>query len=251
MDQLEHSIAQDSPPQRQRPHWRSCQYEAVTPAKVAFGGRLRQAREIAGLNLTEASQAIGYSQPVQLSLMEAGQRMPPLKVLLALRDLYGTTMDYLCGHAWCSDRDPLAAMQALVAARVTAEVRGLIGTLSAIGAAATRDLKPDAGRMLGLARCALEAHAALRRVRDLQPDFDEECRGAATLVSKLDLAADMASEHLAAVARAQRVLAAGRTDLAGLLVDGLRANDGEIVWPSLAQVPPLAAADLADDEDAP
>lgn len=183
-------------------------YEAPTPEKRAFGARLREAREVSGMTLTEAAEAIGYSQPVQLSLMESGHRPMPLRVLIGCAKLYGTTTDFLCGLAPDSDPDPVTAVQRHVAARVIAEVRQLVGTFSVLSVETVRQLRPDSGRMARLAGTVIELAGVLEGIRAAHP-FDDLVPGGARLVRLSDVALGLAREHLEQVARAQRVLARG------------------------------------------
>jgi transcriptional regulator with XRE-family HTH domain len=204
-------------------------YELPTPEKRAWGARLRYAREVAGLTLTKAASALGYSQPVQLSLMENGARPVTLRVVVECARLYGTTADFLCGLADESERDPLVACQRVVAARVVAEVRGLVVTLCDAGAAAARELRPDSGRLARLAAAVLDADRALGVVRASLAGFDDEARGGAALVARLGLAAELAREHVAAVERARRIPSAGASLVAGLAVASEMPGDVDAV----------------------
>ena len=129
--------------------WRfASRYEAPTAEKILFGKRMRHAREVAGLTLTDAAVAMGYSQPVQLSNMENGNRPMTLRIMLQAAALYGTTADYLCGLSPDPDPDPAVGAQALVAARVTAEVRNLLQLMTTASVDVVRELRPDAADAL-------------------------------------------------------------------------------------------------------
>lgn len=191
-------------------------YDAPTAEKLAFGKRMRESREIAGLDQAEAAQALGYSQQVQLSLIESGQRMPTARVLMHCAVLYGTTMDYLCGFAADIDRDPAAVVQREVAGRVVADVRRLIATITASATVGVRQLRRGAGRTAGLAGQLVELPAVLprRRVRDGET-FDRGFPGALSVRSFMT-ALMTTHEHLSAVAQAQRPAAAVPVHTAGL-----------------------------------
>ena len=182
-------------------------YDTPTPEKRAFGERMRIARETAGVSQIDAANALGYSKGVQLSNMEAGNRQVTLRVLLAASSLYGTTMDFLCGLIGDPSRDPAAAAQTLVAARVTTEVRGVIAALIASSVESVRRLRPDEAKAVRLASVALEAKAALERMRQREPQFDE-LYGGATVVHKLELLAILAAAQLEDAAKAQAALSA-------------------------------------------
>jgi transcriptional regulator with XRE-family HTH domain len=206
-------------------------YDMPTPEKRAFGARLKAAREMAGLNQAYAADRLGYAQAVQLSNMEAGNRMPPLDVLIRAAELYGTSMDYLCGFADDPDRDPASAAVRHVSGRVTAEMNRLVNVMVETSIATVRELRPDGPRLLRLAQLALEANSALARLR-ADPSFDETVRGGATLVARLGLAAELAAEHVAHVARADRVV---RGTVAAVAVDAALAPDAEL--PDLLRQP--------------
>jgi transcriptional regulator with XRE-family HTH domain len=191
-------------------------YDEPTPEKAAYGRRMKAAREIAGMSQRDASDAMGYSQQVQLHLMESGQRMPTVRVLVHCCALYGTTMDYLCGLTADGDRDPVAAVQREVAARVVGEVRGLIAAVTAGAATAVRELRPDAGRTARLAAQVVELAAVLDRVQARGGEAFADLPAGALLVRRVQAALETARETLAAVARAQRAASATPVNLQSL-----------------------------------
>lgn len=183
-------------------------YEQVTPEKKAFGARLKEAREIADMTLTEAAVALGYSQPVQLSLMESGARMPTLRIIVACAKLYGTTTDFLAGLADDGDRDPAVALQRHVASRVTSEVQHLIAVMARTSVQTVRELMPSVSDGQRLASLTLEAKTALDTFRRLNPKFDTSMRAGSNLALKLDQASGAATIYAARVDRAKRLMVA-------------------------------------------
>jgi transcriptional regulator with XRE-family HTH domain len=188
-------------------------YDEPTAEKIAFGKRMKEARDIAGMSQAEAAEAMGYSQAVQLSLMESGQRMPTVRVLVHCCAMYGTTMDYLCGLTADGDRDPVAAVQREVAARVVGEVRALIAAVTVGAATAVRELRPDAGRTARLAGQVVELAAVLDRVQARGGEAFADLPAGALLVRRTQAALSTAHETLAAVARAQRAAGAAPVDM--------------------------------------
>jgi len=166
-------------------------YDQPTPEKRAFGARLRQAREAARISQAEAADKMGFAQAVQLSNMEAGNRMVTLRILVMACQLYGTTMDFLCGFADDTERDPMVGAQALVAAQVSSEMRRLVGALVQSAGEAVRAMAPDQSQQLRLNSLVLEISAALGRVRQ-SGEFDE-LPGGNTLLTKIECAAGIAS----------------------------------------------------------
>lgn len=179
-------------------------YDAPTPEKIAFGRRMKEAREIAGMSQAEAAEAMGYSQAVQLSLMESGQRMPPARVLIACAVLYGTTMDFLCGLVEDSDRDPALALQRHLAAMLEARVKLLMNGMTNLTVDVVRDVMPRMGECARLAEVVLDAAAALESFRARNPKFDD-MRGGATLAAKTELSKTIALQFAANVERARRI----------------------------------------------
>ena len=182
-------------------------YEQVTPEKKAYGARLREAREIADMSLTEAATALGYSQPVQLSLMESGARMPTLRIIVACAKLYGTTTDFLAGLTDDGDRDPAVALQRHVASRVTSEVQHLIAVMARASVQNVRDLMPSAADGQRMASMVLEAKTALDTFKRRNPKFDNMPAGS-NLALKLEGAATAATHYAARVDRTKRLMVA-------------------------------------------
>lgn len=182
-------------------------YETVTPEKKAYGARLSEAREVSGMSLTEAADALGYSQPVQLSLMENGKRMPTVRVIVQCAELYGTTTDFLCGLSADGDRDPATSLQRHIASRVTAEVQRLIVTMSRTSVDAVRELMPAAADGQRLAALVIEAKSALDAFRKLNPKFDD-MRGGSNVMLKMELATLSAIHYAARVDRTKRLMSA-------------------------------------------
>lgn len=220
-------------------------YDCPTPEKKAFGERLRIARETSGISQVDAANVLGYSKGVQLSNMEAGNRMPTLRVLLQAAQLYGTTMDYLTGLVGDPSRDPAGTAQSIVAARVTGEVRAAISVLIATSMEHVRSLRPDEARAVRLANVALEVRTALERLRQREPLFDElTC--SATLLHRVELLADLAGEQLAQAARAH---AAASISGAGPQVLTAQPIEELPTGHSLEALRPLGPAAHVEEED--
>lgn len=208
-----------------RPKKAANPYDLPTPEKIAYGKRMRHAREVAGLSLTEAAQAMGYSQPVQLSNMENGNRFPPHQVLCKATKLYGTTMDFLCGFADDSDRDPATAALRHVTGRVTADLQRLIGTMTRVSVEAVRELMPGAADGQRMASLAIEANIALAIFAQKNPKF-QDMRGASNFVNKLHMATEAATRYVLQVDRAKRLMQArAHCDLSPKVGDGIMQLD--------------------------
>lgn len=60
-----------------------------------FGEKLRALRTGHGLSLKELAQRLGYSTHSYLSELEAGQKVPTVKLVLSVSRLFGVSTDQL------------------------------------------------------------------------------------------------------------------------------------------------------------
>jgi transcriptional regulator with XRE-family HTH domain len=178
---------------------RSSAYDEPTEEKRAFGRRLRNAREIAGISLTDAATRLGYSQPVQMSNMENGIRPATLKVIIEGARLYGTTADYLCGMAEDFDPDPSQGVRRQVAALVLSDFEALARTVASASRQMPHQAIPSTTEGQRMAGLILEAHAAASTTWPPSP-----ARG--ILMEKLLFAADAARAYLGVVKRTSDLL---------------------------------------------
>jgi transcriptional regulator with XRE-family HTH domain len=229
---------------------RGIAYEHPTPQKRAIGDRMRQAREIAGMSQQEVARQLGYSQQVQLSLMESGNRPVPSWVVVACSRLYGTTADYLLGLAPDSDPDPVTAVQRQVAAAVSADVRRLLREVSETGVAAVRELRQDGPRMQRMAVEVLRAAQALERVRQWKA-FDKAAPSGALLVSALTAAAELAQQQVAAMQRAERLMGQRQLAVVGNACGHALDDDGADADLARALGPWSVPVDIDEDDDVP
>lgn len=176
-----------------RPPKNPSAYERRSLAKRAIGARLREARELKGLTVTAAAEALGYSQPKDISYWETGQRMPPVQQLVRLAVLYESTADFMLGLTPDPEIDPGAALTRLLAARTAAEVDRLIETIMDTGLAELRAARPDTARVLRMAQTILEADRALRRCREVAGEAFDTLPAGAPVVARVELAAELAA----------------------------------------------------------
>jgi transcriptional regulator with XRE-family HTH domain len=210
-------------------------YELPNAHKVLVGARMRAVREAAGVTLTEAATAMGYSQPVQLSNMEHGQRLATLRVLMQYAASFDSTLDFLVGLSSDPESDPATVIQRRLAAEVGEELRKVLASVAATSVDLARDVRPVVARSLRLAKAAMEARRALATVRTLNPAFDEDTRGGAGLVAKLESAAELAVDLQE---RTTRLQAKARTGMVGSALAQARLDEGV----SLADVHTLLAS---------
>ena len=163
--------------------------EAHEALKITVGRRLRAARKACGITQDKASEVIGHKGVTQLSLAEDGQRLPPLMTLIQLSDLYSVPIDYLIGRI----DDPIAERgehnQGLITRVVSTTIKEQFETFAqsvAEQAAVTiSGFSDDRDDMIAMCGAAEEAMAALNRVKELNPEFDEDWRGSAKLEAAL------------------------------------------------------------------
>jgi hypothetical protein len=114
------------------------------------------------------------------------------------------------------------AVQRHIASRISADIHALTRRMSDASLEVARDLMPSmtaAGRMAAL---VVEASTALAAFRRLNPQVDDDMRGANTMVVKLSLAHGAAVEYLEQCQRSNRLLRSQsmRNDLRSVAVAG-------------------------------
>lgn len=180
-------------------------YETPTPEKIAAGKRLVFAREVAGLSQTEAATKLGYCQPVQLSLMESGQRPVPLDKLIAAAKLYDCTADYLCGLADDPGRDPAVAILRRAQAHVAVDVQALVRRVFHDNMKQISEVLPGAAAADRLASLTAEAGVAMALFAARNPEF-QDMKAGALLAAKVELAMEAAKAYSQQASRARRLM---------------------------------------------
>lgn len=152
-----------------------------------IGERFRTARHINGWGQTEASEMFGYRNSTQLSLIEDGKRMPPIDKIIKAHEIYGVSVDYLCGVSDEPERDPkLAERQAMVKQlqKMFADNATLMATQFQVWLNQGAPAVASSRRFLTQAE---ECTRSIERFRQLNSDaFEGEMRGAATVLLKMD-----------------------------------------------------------------
>lgn len=150
--------------------------------RTIVGRRFFQARELNGFGQTVAASLLGYENGTQLSLIERGQRLAPLRLILSAAAVYAVSADYLIGIV--DDPEPdrrLAERHAFmrhVGAIVRSGIEGVTAMLSDRLAAAA----PPADawqRIDGPVRAVLDAFASVRNSN--AELYETEFRGGARL----------------------------------------------------------------------
>ena len=146
------------------------------------GKRLRAARRAAGVTQIQAANRLCQKGITQISLAEDGQRLPTLLDMLKYAELYAVPLDFLLGRI----DDPIAEAdeqsQGLVVRAVSHSIGGLFqkftNAVAAHVSVTVSNHRQDRRDLLDAIQAAEEAEAALVRVRELNPEFDDLRNGA-------------------------------------------------------------------------
>lgn len=144
-----------------------------------IGPRLIAARELAGLQQTDAAARLGYATPAQLSLWEQSRRLIPMPELIKAARVYGVSLDYLACFTAEPERDPARALRAACVRGLRGMIDGLaVGLVDSISghAAAVGPDVVSARAVLSSGKALLDALGVVQR----KAEFDE-IRGAATV----------------------------------------------------------------------
>ncbi|MCQ4247160.1 hypothetical protein CXK93_00480 [Stutzerimonas decontaminans] len=160
------------------------------PLAKTIGKRLRIARSCAGMPANIAAQRLGYTNATQVSLAEKGERTPPLHVLVEYAKLYVVPLDFLCGLIDDPIVDATETNQGVIANAVSDAIKEqfekLVRSISEQASVTIAGYNQDRRDLQATCNIALQAKAALERVRELNPEFDDDWRGTARLVKHLD-----------------------------------------------------------------
>lgn len=63
---------------------------------MSIGKRLKKLREERGMTQAELAAMVGTCQQTMIASIEADAKQMPLGTAIALSDIFGVTMDYLC-----------------------------------------------------------------------------------------------------------------------------------------------------------
>lgn len=160
-----------------------------------FGARMRIARELCGLNQTEAAHRLGYANPSKLNKVELASdtNSVPFWLIPRAAEVYQVSSDYLLGLAdeWQCNRSEALQSKIEKAIRHSQSVqdnaiRRLYSHVSGIEHAVSINLQKTA-----------EFKDLVTRFRSLNPGFDTELK----LGAKLLHVANQASQEAAKIAQ--------------------------------------------------
>lgn len=191
-----HAEIHDAVPADAEPRWLDpCVRELLDGERVhsqaeyqrLVGSRITKARKACRLEGQQLAWKIGHRNGTQLSLWEAGERLPPLSALVLLAAHLGVSVEFLCGASPSEDPDRQEATrrEARAQARMTIEaaVSAVAHACTAVPQAAA-DAEAAWQRLGGLVAEMLGAIANCRdRNRRI---FDEDLIGGARVLATAD-----------------------------------------------------------------
>lgn len=159
--------------------------EGKVQLRKLLGKRLRAARKAAVMTEMDACRIVGQKEQTQVSLWENGERMPTIQSIMKLADAYAVPIDWLLGRTDDPIADPLETNQGVIVHAISSNMRGSFDTLCAAiaqqAAVTLEGYSVDRRELKEMCVMAVEALSALRRIIELNPEFEEEWRGSASL----------------------------------------------------------------------
>lgn len=150
--------------------------------------RFKASRDMNGLGQTEAARKIGWSNATQLSIIEEGRgRMCPMWALEAASRVYGVSVDYLIGVSDEPERDPKLSERKAVMRNVHGMMMSTAETIVERVHLYMASGAPSIVTARRFIASAEELVEAVNRMYEINRQaFDEDLRGAATVVAKMD-----------------------------------------------------------------
>jgi len=169
-----------------------------SPLARTISKRLRAARIAAKLSMSTVAERLGYQGLTQVSLAENGERMPPMPYLIQYAKLYVVPLDFLCGLIDDPIADATDTNQGVIANAISEAMQEqftrLVRSVSEQASVTIAGYNQDRRDLQLACLAGQQALAALARVRELSPEFDEDWRGTAKLVRRLEELAEIAAK---------------------------------------------------------
>lgn len=186
--------------------------EGTEELKKVVAKRLKASRLAAGMKLDQAAVAIGHANVTQLSLAESGERIPPHLSLVKLADLYCVPLDFIYGRNDDPIADPVESNQGVIVRSVTASIKTCFDqfckAISEHSSVAIAGQRQDRKDLVRIGNTVTEALAALNRMKLLNPEFEEDWRGGATLEAAIQRISDIAQNVHGRIEHERRLVAA-------------------------------------------
>ena len=165
--------------------------------KKIISKRALSSRKAAGLTSDQAAKLIGHKNSTQLSLIESGERLPSLPTIIALARVYVVPIDFLTGVTDDPIAEPFETNQGVIANAVSHSIATCLSSfqqkVSQYTAMAVMNHSRDRIELLDLCAAAGRAVEAQLRIRELNPNYDEEIRAGSKLDKELNTITNMIS----------------------------------------------------------
>ncbi len=142
--------ADDDMPDTESPRVRHAKAEL----RGVIADRVLKARLMNGYSQSEAAEMLQYGTTAQLSQWEQGRRPVPLTMLVRASEVFGVSMDWLCGISVEPDRDPRAARRIACTRAVRATLAASVERIVAAFDADEKVLSLNVAVVRGLAEAA-------------------------------------------------------------------------------------------------
>jgi transcriptional regulator with XRE-family HTH domain len=177
--------------------------EDVASLAKTVAVRLCAARRVSGLKQHQVAERVGQKNMTQVSLWESGDRLPKLTDVILMARTYGVPMDFLCG---LSD-DPLADQQEnnqgfltnMISSAIQKNHLSWVQSTAQSVAVAINAHSQDRQDLQKLGPMLRDARKAYARIKQLNPDYDDEIRGASTFEAALARLEDVVTESTARI----------------------------------------------------
>lgn len=154
--------------------------------RAIVGRRMKLARELNGWTQEVASAKLEYVNSTQLSLVEKGERLPPLVKLVKASEVFGVSLDFILGISEEPERDPRMAERHAAFRHVSDVMEATSKTI----VTAILSHQSSSPSVLATRTLANKAFAAIEAVEQLRASnlevFDSELRGAAKVLRTVE-----------------------------------------------------------------
>jgi len=163
--------------------------ERAAKLRQIIGCRIYAARKLADMSQDAVAHHLGHENATQISLWESGERMPKLLDMIGMAELFAVPLDYLSG----TSDDPLADAAEnnqsfrvrLVANTIAESTSRYHEYLAQQVGVALQGQNQDRSDLQRIAIKLKDVKHAHRRMAQLNPEYEEEWRGSATLEAAL------------------------------------------------------------------
>lgn len=146
--------------------------------------RMVQARVMNGMTAVDAAARLGYANSTQLSQIESGKRKVPddWQFLLRMSRVYSVSVDYLLGVSPHPERDPVAAESFAMLRGFEDLVRSQALSMTTAFIRFGKEKEATRADLQAIAAASRAVSEAFTKFREMNPEVDEDMKGANTLL---------------------------------------------------------------------